>query len=174
MHPCLSCASRAWRPTVAPVSARTLGLMERILIAATALAAGLSNAAPRIDPLLPTDIDFGCGCSFNLPGTGYAQAPTVLQWEFGLPANIRVDGRLRKLEVKELPRQTAANGPLKIGDKTTFVLHGRGVSVSAVCTFTEVCTPDRPSCEVNHFRAKLTVQSETGTSVLRTEGTCGC
>jgi hypothetical protein len=148
--------------------------MKRLLLLASVLVSELSNAGPRVDPLREQDIDYGCGCSFQLPASDQAKAATVLQWELGMPANVRVDGRLYKLSIKGLRGKSQDRHPWKVGDKTTFDLKGSGVSVTAACTVTEVCPTERLACEVTHLKAVLTVRTNEGQTVLKAQGTCGC
>jgi hypothetical protein len=131
-------------------------------------------AAPRIEPLREADIDYGCGCSFHIPPDLGAKGVAILQWEDGSKANMRVDGKLQKLNVVTKQPATSAMRPEQVGDEEVFELQGGGVSVRAVCTVTEVCAAEDESCEVTIFRAKVTIRTSAGTKVLKTWAACGC
>ncbi|MBG6079143.1 hypothetical protein [Rubrivivax gelatinosus] len=131
-------------------------------------------ANPQVQPLRDSEIDYGCGCSFQVPRKLGPNGPVVLQWEQDGPANIRVDGKLHKLKVLALPAPKDQDRRQRVGDKEVFELFGDSVSARAECTVTRICEPEDESCEVTIYKAKLTVRTPGGTRVLDAWASCGC
>ncbi len=148
--------------------------MKRLLVVASTFLTLQVHGGPKLEPLREQDIDYRCGCSFQLPSSDKTQQKTILQWELGERANVRIDGKHRKLEVKELRNESRRGDAWKVGDRTVFELRGDGVSATAACTVTDICPMDRPACEVTLFAAKLTVRTEKGKTVLNAHASCGC
>jgi|tagenome__1003787_1003787.scaffolds.fasta_scaffold17809591_1 hypothetical protein len=148
--------------------------MELIVGMGLALLAGVSAAAPRVEPLREADVNSGCGCSFHIPPSAEARGAMILQWEVGSPANLRVDGKLQRLLVRTREQATQSTRPDQVGDKTVFDLTGKGVNARAVCTVIKVCKPEDEACEVTVYRAKISVRTPAGTTVLDTWAACGC
>ncbi|HET9822351.1 MAG TPA: hypothetical protein VFQ16_11055 [Burkholderiaceae bacterium] len=133
-----------------------------------------TSAHPQVQPLRESDIDYGCGCSFQAPLSLGPDAPVVIQWELDGPANIRLDGRLHKLKVSSLSAVRRKDGRERVGDREVFELKGDSVFVRAECTVAEVCKPGDESCEVTIYKARITIRTPTGTSVLDARASCGC
>ena len=134
----------------------------------------LSNRSLAVAPLHESDMDYGCGCSFHYPPSKREKGATILQWELGNKANIRVDGSLRKLELRSERFIPDRNGSVKVGDRAVFELQGNGVDVVARCTVVWACRPEDEACEVTWFRGTATVTTERGRIEVPVWAGCGC
>jgi hypothetical protein len=138
-------------------------------VTATAVA-----APPRIDPLRASDIEDGCGCSFHVPWKLGPKGRMILRWEIDVPASLRIDGRLRRLEVLTREEASSPERPARVGDKALYELNGTGIDARVECTVIGVCKPDDEACESTSYRAKITVRTPAGATAVDAWGSCGC
>ncbi len=131
-----------------------------------------ANAAPSLQPLRDKDMAHGCGCSFHVPVQKGPSGAVVLQWATGSPANIRLNGKLHKLSVSEPP--ATSKWPKRVGEKVVYTFKGKEVSGTAHCIATQVCAPGDETCEVVFYKAKITIQTQDGTSLVDAWAECGC
>jgi len=129
---------------------------------------------PRLDPLRESDLADGCGCSFHVPPRAGAKGRTILQWEIDSRATMRLDGRVRKLDVVGVQEASTPERAARIGDKAVFELKGADVDVRADCVVTRVCRPDDEACENVAYRARLKVRTAGGERVVDAWASCGC
>lgn len=147
-----------------------------ILCSAISVLAGsvAAESGPLIEALRPAEVTNDCSCNFQMPSTKskYSDA-TFLQWDTENNGLMRIDGRLIQLKASHIESKMKREMP-SIGDTDTFRLRGSRVDVLVNCTTVQVCAAEDDSCESIGYKAKVTVKSPNGTSVLHATGACGC
>ena len=128
----------------------------------------------QIQPLQEKDVDFGCGCSFRLPGATPELSNIILMWEEGGPAKMRINGRLETLTVSKPKIYYKLEDFEKVGDRTVYKLTSSRWSATVDCQATKVCSRDDDSCESTSYMATLFLTSPKAKESFKLQGSCGC
>lgn len=130
-------------------------------------------AGSKVTPLLTSELQYTCGCNFQLPGKSRGES-TFLQWSDGEEAFMRIDGKLEKFPVESIKSKIKKTGKISLGDTDTYFLKNELFQVSVHSKVVQICTPKNTECESVGLSARVVVTSSLGSTSINATGACGC
>ncbi len=119
--------------------------------------------------ILESEIEYGCGCSFHHPPSSKATVNPLIQWAFGAPAKIHVDGRLEALEA-----DGNCFGESELGKPEACRLRAPSLSADIAAKASGVCPEDSESCAATEYTGVLTVSKGGKRARIPVWGARGC
>lgn len=134
-----------------------------------------AHAEESLIPLLATDIQQGCGCTFQRLHT---QEAPLLSWasEGARKAVVRTTEKIQLLDTRQEKHLPPRDGGPRTGDKLVLFVYNGNWQVQALAeNMGSACTGRKKQCSLARYSGKLLIQHEgkARTEVLVT-GTCGC
>ncbi|GAA5169897.1 hypothetical protein [Viridibacterium curvum] len=146
-----------------------------VLLVAAGLLAGSAQAGTALVPLLETDIQPGCGCSFTRFNT--REAP-IVRWssEGKKKAQLRAEGKVQTLDLRQEKYIPERDGGPRPSDR--FVLHVSNGDWNVQAVMNAVgaaCKGKGKTCSLTRYEGRLVVlEGGRQRSEIPAVGICGC